>query len=217
MEEAKAMFGLLTKILGKPKRQDFSGAYKDYHDWLEMIEGIAKELMERDERLEQFIVMKEEELNRCKEDYIRLLKTVTDNGWSLNDVYVPKNHKRILSKTPLISQETMRGLGTNRLDKIIEQRIESGRPFTLQYILNRATSVDWNVLDLFYRLCGFPVFSQMFKSAENGEDEGPITNLSMISEYLARYMEQAQSMLTGARLIEDRFSNDFWTLCIWFI
>lgn len=209
VEEAKAIFGLLTKVFGKPKRQDFSGAYKDYHDWLEMIEGIAKELMERDERLEQFIEMKEEELNRCKEDYIRLLKTVTDNGWSLNDVYVPSNHKRILSKTPLISQETMRGLGTNRLDKIIEQRIESGRPFTLQYILNRATSVDWNVLDLFYRLCGFPFFSQMFKLAENGKDEGPITNLSMISEYLARYMEQAQSMLTGARLIEDRFSNDF--------
>lgn len=44
----------------------------------------------------------------------------------------------------------------------------------------------------------------MFKLAENGEDEGPISNLSMISEYLARYMEQSHSMLTGARLVEDR-------------
>src|SRR5699024_5119526 len=131
------------------------------------------------------------------------------NGWTLNDVYVPQVHKRTLSNTPLISQATLRGLGTNRLDKIIEQRIESGKPFTVQYILNRATSVDWNILDLFYRICGFPYFSHMFKLAENGEDEGPISNLSMISEYLARFMEQSHSMLTGARLVEDRLSNDF--------
>lgn len=209
VEESKAMFGILTQIVGRPARQDFSGAYKDYHDWLEVTEGIAKELMNQDERLERFVQVKVEELNRCKEDYIRLLKTVNDNGWSLNDVYKPKKHKRVLSNTPLISQLTMRGLGTDRLDKIIEQRLKDGRAFSLQYILNRATSVDWNILDLFYRLCGFPYFSHMFKLAENGEDEGPIANLSMISEYLARYMEQSQSMLTGARLIEDRFSNDF--------
>ena len=209
VEEAKAMFGILTQIVGKPTRQAFAGAYKDYHDWLDVTEGIAKELMEKDERLGRFVHVKIEELNRCKDDYIRLLKTVSDNGWSLNDVYEPQTHKRILTNTPLISQQTLRGLGTDRLDKIIEQRIKSGKPFTLQYILNRATSVDWNILDLFYRLCGFPYFTHMFKLAENGEDEGPISNLSMISEYLARYMEQSQSMLTGSRLIEDRFSNDF--------
>lgn len=209
VEEAKAMIGILTKILGKPARQAFSGAYKDYHDWLDEIEGIAKKLMEEDERLERFVLEKVDELNRCKDDYIRLLKTVSDNGWTLNDAYVPQVHKRTLSNTPLISQATLRGLGTNRLDKIIEQRIESGKPFTVQYILNRATSVDWNILDLFYRICGFPYFSHMFKLAENGEDEGPISNLSMISEYLARFMEQSHSMLTGARLVEDRLSNDF--------
>jgi DNA helicase II / ATP-dependent DNA helicase PcrA len=209
VEEAKAMFGILTQIVGKPTRQAFAGVYKDYHDWLDVTEGIAKELMEKDERLGRFVHVRIEELNRCKYDYIRLLKTVSDNGWSLNDMYVPQTHKRILSNTPLISQQTLRGLGTDRLDKIIEQRIKSGKPFTLQYILNRATSVDWNIMDLFYRLCGFPYFTHMFKLAETGEDEGPISNLSMISEYLARYMEQSQSMLTGSRLIEDRFSNDF--------
>ncbi|WP_026674015.1 UvrD-helicase domain-containing protein, partial [Alkalihalobacterium bogoriense] len=209
VDEAKAMFGILTKVFGKPVRQEYSGAYKDYHDWLDSIQEIAKELLKGDERLEQFVNLKVEELNRCKEDYVRLLKTVTDNGWSLPDTYNPKNHKRILTKTPLISQQTIRGLGSERLDKIIEERTKVGKPFSIQYILNRATSVDWNVLDLFYRLCGFPYFSQMFKLAERGTDEGPICNLSMISEYLSRYMEQSKSVITGARLIENHFTNDF--------
>lgn len=209
IEESIAMFGIFTKIIGRPKRQDFSGSYKDYHDWLDLIEEKAKELIGKDERLERFIHVKSEELTRCKDDYIRLMKTVNDNGWTIKDNYIPKIHKRILSKTPLISQQAINGLGSNRLDKIIEQRMREGKPFSLQYILNRATSVDWNVLDLFYRLCGFPYFSQMFKLAEKGLDEGPICNLSMISKYLSRFMEQSNSVITGARLIEDYLAKDF--------
>ncbi|REB11148.1 ATP-dependent helicase [Sporosarcina sp. BI001-red] len=209
VKEAKAMFGVISQIMGKPVRQDYAGAYKEYHGWLRDCEEVAKQLMVKDSRLETFVHTKKKELRRCKEDYIRLLKTVNDNDWSTTDAYHPKKHKRVLSNTPLISEQTMSGLGTGRLDKVIEERSKGLRPFTLQYILNRSTSVDWNVLDLFYRLCGFSYFSHMFKKAENGDDEGPISNLSMISEYLSRYMEQSQSMLTGARLIEDRFSNDF--------
>lgn len=210
VEEAKAMFGIFTKIIGRPARQNFSGAYKDYHDWLDIVEGTAEELMQKDDRLERFVNTKKEELKRCKEDYIRLLKTANDYGWTLKELYVPHLHKRILSKTPLISEQTIKGLGSNRLDRIIEQRNKAGKPLSLQYIFNRATSVDWNVLDLFYRLCGFPYFSQMFKFAERGLDEGPICNLSMISKYLSRYMEQSSSsVITGSRLIEDYFANDF--------
>ncbi|MGG1676878.1 UvrD-helicase domain-containing protein [Neobacillus sp. NRS-1170] len=209
VEEAKALFGLLIKIFGKPQRQDFSGAYKDYHDWLDTVEDIAIELMKQDERLERYVFSKVAELKGCKEDYIRLLKTLNDNEWSLFDIYIPNTHKRTLASTPLLSQQTIRGLGTDRLDKFIELRAKQGKPFTLQYILNRATSVDWNILDLFYRICGFPYFSQLFKLAENGTDEGPICNLSMISEYLSRYMEQSRSVITGARLIEDKLRNDF--------
>lgn len=209
MEEAKAILGIFAEVIGRPERQEYSGAYKEYHDWLDSIKEEVKELISKDERLDKFITTKKVELQKFKDDYIRLLKTVNDNGWELTDNYEPQKHKRILSTTPLISQQTVRGLGSNRLDKIIEQRNKEGRPFSLQYILNRATSVDWNILDLFYRLCGFPYFSQMFKLAEVGKDEGPISNLSMISEYLSRYMEQSSSVITGARLIEGSLANDF--------
>ncbi|MEK4086090.1 ATP-dependent helicase [Psychrobacillus sp. FSL K6-1415] len=209
VEEAKAILGIFAEVIGRPERQEYSGAYKEYHDWLDSIKEEVKELISKDERLDKFITTKKVELQKFKDDYIRLLKTVNDNGWELTDNYEPQKHKRILSTTPLISQQTVRGLGSNRLDKIIEQRNKEGRPFSLQYILNRATSVDWNILDLFYRLCGFPYFSQMFKLAEVGKDEGPISNLSMISEYLSRYMEQSSSVITGARLIEGSLANDF--------
>lgn len=209
VEEAKAIFGIFAEVMGRPERQEYSGAYKEYHDWLDNIKETVKDLISKDERLEKFITSKKVELQKFKDDYIRLLKTVNDNGWELRDKYEPHKHKRILSTTPLVSQQTVRGLGSNRLDKIIEQRNKEGKPFSLQYILNRATSVDWNILDLFYRLCGFPYFSHMFKLAEIGKDEGPISNLSMISEYLSRYMEQSSSVITGARLIEGSLANDF--------
>src|SRR5690606_20758539 len=107
IDEVKTMFGIFTQIIGRPERQDFSGQYKDYHDWLDVAEDTAKELMQKDERLERFINVKKEELKRCKEDYIRMLKTVNDNNWTLKDSYVPQKHKRILTKTPLISQQTI--------------------------------------------------------------------------------------------------------------
>ncbi|MCA1022138.1 UvrD-helicase domain-containing protein [Halobacillus litoralis] len=209
VDEAKAIFGAMIQIFGKPERQEYGGEYKAFHNWLDSSQEYIKEITKKDERLQAFIDEKNNELMRCQQDYIRLLKTVTDEGWSINDKYNPKKHKRPLVKTPLLSKQTIKGLGTQRLDNFIEQRMKTGNPFTIKYILNRATSVDWNLLDIFYRLTGFPYFSQMFKLAQDGKDEGPICNLSMISEYLSRYMEQTQSVISGARLLERRLGNDF--------
>jgi DNA helicase II / ATP-dependent DNA helicase PcrA len=209
VDEAKAMFGLFLHILGKPEEGDYGGAYLEYHKWLREAMDVANILMEEDERLSAFVEVKKEELKTCSDDYIRLLETVNSNGWTLKDSYHPQEHKRKLLETPGISQKTKKGLGTQMLDKIAEERIKEGKPFTLNYILNRSTSVDWSILDLFYRLCGFSYFAYMFKLAETGEDEGPICNLSMISGYLARYMEQTRPVITGASLIEGKLITDF--------
>lgn len=208
VEEAKAIFGLLLKILGKPTRGEFGGAYREYHDWLDSALEMTKGLLENDERLDSFVEAKKAELKACSGDYIRLLETVEENGWNLKSPYYPAIHKSELLSTGGISPKTKRGLGTQVLDKIAEERIAEGKPFTIQYILNRVTSVDWNVLDIFYRLCGFSYFSYMFKLAESGEDEGPICNLSMISDYLARYLEQTHSVITGSSLVEGGLTID---------
>jgi DNA helicase-2/ATP-dependent DNA helicase PcrA len=58
------------------------------------------------------------------------------------------------------------------------------------------------VLDLFYRLCGFDHFRGMFDLAECGEDEGPICNLGLISQYLSRFMDEYGAIIT-ASLLQD--------------
>ncbi|QDZ80156.1 ATP-dependent helicase [Priestia megaterium] len=209
VEEAKSILGLFLNIIGKPNRGVYGGMYAEYHEWLKSASDVAEELIKKDDRLALFIETKKDELRSCADDYIRLIDIVSENGWTLGDSYYPKKHKATLVKTANISQRTKSGLGTQALDKIAEEKIKAGQPFTLQYILNRATSVDWSILDLFYRLCGFSYFSQMFKLAEQGIDEGPICNLSMISDYLARYMEQTRSVITGSSLIEGKLTKDF--------
>jgi DNA helicase II / ATP-dependent DNA helicase PcrA len=78
-------------------------------------------------------------------------------------------------------------------------------------VINRATSLDWTVLDLFYRLCGFTNFKAMFDLAECGEDEGPICNLSLISQYLSRFIDEYASILTGEFLADDGFIRTFFS------
>jgi DNA helicase-2/ATP-dependent DNA helicase PcrA len=41
---------------------------------------------------------------------------------------------------------------------LIKRRREEGNPVTLEYVINRATSLDWSVVDLFYQLCSFDYF-----------------------------------------------------------
>lgn len=45
--------------------------------------------------------------------------------------------------------------------------------------------------------------------AEDGSDEGPISNLGLISQYLSRFMEEYKTVITGALLEEDKFQKVF--------
>jgi DNA helicase-2/ATP-dependent DNA helicase PcrA len=65
------------------------------------------------------------------------------------------------------------------------------------------------VLDLFYQLCSFDNFRQMFDVAEHGEDEGYMYNLGMLSEYLGRFLEEKSAIITAAFLDQQKFSLTF--------
>ena len=209
MEEAKALFGALIHIIGKPERQDYGGDYKAFHDWMDQSQELISQISNKDEQMFEFLQEKKRELERCKEDYMRLEKTVTEMGMSVSDNYDPSKHKKALAQTSSLSNHAVKGLGSQRLDTFIQQKLKGNNPYSIKYILNRATSVDWNVLDIFYRVIGFSYFSRVFKLAEEGKDEGPIMNLSKISDYLSRYIEQSQPVISGARLVEGRLRNDF--------
>jgi DNA helicase-2/ATP-dependent DNA helicase PcrA len=81
----------------------------------------------------------------------------------------------------------------------------------LSTLLNRSTSIDWSVLDLFYQLNGFRHFRDMYALAQKGIDEGPICNLGLITQYLSRFMEEYSSVITGSYLSDDKFSHSLFS------
>lgn len=118
----------------------------------------------------------------------------------------------VLATVGGLSERVKRSLQRQGFTNIIKQRQQEGNPFSLGYILTSATALDWSVLDLFYRLCGFAHFKTMFDLAEIGEDEGPICNLSLISQYLARFIDERVDVLTANLFQRDHlFVNIFFS------
>ncbi len=172
--EATEVFGLFVLIFGMPGRAN-SIRDEEYQEWLKDARGTAKALCARDRRLEAFVAARREEIARAIKDYKALVRVCVRNGWSLDAPYEPKRMKRSLYNTKLLSEATRRKLGSPELERAAERR-----GYALGRFLSVLTALDWNLLDLFYRLCGFRHFKAMFDLAERGEDEGPICNLSLI-------------------------------------
>lgn len=208
VDEAIAVFGLIMQVFGRPDRGTFPGQdYNDYLVWLDMIDFEGKRLMQADPQLARFIEAQRAELQRVQADYQALILIVQRNSWDLKAPYDPAIMKRTLASAPGLSDPARRAMTSVYFQRIAEQRIAEGRPMSLGYVINRATSVDWNVLDLFYRLCGFGHFKAMFDLAQRGEDEGPVCNLGLISQYLGRFIDEYAPIITAEFLEGDRFKR----------
>ncbi len=210
VDEAVAMFGAMFQVIGKPARGDFPGQdYNEFHDWIASAYDVAADLSQQDPYLAQFIEDKRQEIKRVVNDY-RILTTVAEQRrWNLPGAYHIATMKRALYDAPGLSKEARSAIGSAGFERIVEARQAAGQPFTLGYILNRATSLDWTMLDLFYRLSGFDHFRAMLDLAENGTDEGPICNLGLISQYLARFVEEQRSVITAEVLASGVFTQIF--------
>ena len=211
-EEAVAMFGVIFRIIGKPMRGNFPGRdFNDFHDWVDQAYTTAGELIDSEPPLKTFVQDKHAEIAQSKSDYVALMKVVKQNKWDINAPYNPGVMKRPLLNAG-ISSQAKKGVSNYYFDRIVRKRIDEGQPFNLRYILNRATSLDWTMLDLFYRLCGFNHFKAMFDAAarlDDARDEGPIANLGLISQYIARFVDEHVSIATGQVLADDLFSAIF--------
>ncbi|HEX8565189.1 MAG TPA: ATP-dependent DNA helicase [Pyrinomonadaceae bacterium] len=198
VDEAMDVFALFIEIFGRPERNNFNSRdYQGFHDWLDRCERRGTELCREYRPLKDFTSDRRREIEIAVGDYQKLKAKAERNGWNLDAPFEPEKMKRVLFDTPNISQTAKKSLSNRYFERIINDRIAAGNPFTLHYIINSASSLDWNVLDLFYRIVGFDHFKQMFDLAERGEDEGPVCNLGLISGYLARYLDNYTSILTG--------------------
>jgi len=215
--EAEAMFSVMVQILGKPPRGAFPGAdYNDFHDWLDRVDTLGKQLVKADVQLKQYVTDRKQEIKSALTDYSLSLDFVREKKWDLQSEYKIETMKRALVGVSDLSERARRSLSSSYFDRIVRQRVQDYRnglsdkpPFTLNYVIRRATAMDWSLLDLFYRVCGFQPFKSMFDLAENGQDEGPIANLGLISQYLERFIEQYTPMITADILTDARLQNLF--------
>jgi DNA helicase-2/ATP-dependent DNA helicase PcrA len=206
--EATAMLGTFAQVFGAPEQGKLPGEdYRRYYGWLGRAYAEGRRLMNDDPRLARFVKDRREELRRALADYATLTALVQGKGWDVSAPYRPAVMKRELASVPGLSDNATRTLIRKAFDDLVARRENEGRPFPLEYVLRRATSIDWSVLDLFYQCCGFRHFIEMFDAAqrEKDPDEGPVCNLGLLSQYLSRFMDQRVPIITGALLEDDLF------------
>lgn len=209
--EAIDIFGLFVQIFGKPSKGAFSGIdYDNFFGWIDTIDQRGRELVKQDNEMKAYVEKRKSDLQRAESDYRALLAAVQRKGWDLSAPYDIAAMKRSLYEAPGLSDQAKRIISGRGFENSIRSRIERNLPpITLGYTLKRATTIDWNVLDVFYRLSGFKHFKAMYDLAESGEDEGPICNLGLITQYLSRFMDEYLSLIPANMLADGRFVRLF--------
>lgn len=209
VEEASLMWGLLLLIFGKPTLGEMSrgGEFQDYRDWLRSIERDALNLCQDDELLSSYIKQKQQEIKDVLNDYGKLKERLRLNRVS-EDMPATFDIIEKLIETPGLSKRSQKNITNKAFITALKRRLGTRDAYNIRYVVNRATSLDWTVLDLFYQLSGFNYFKGKFELAEQG-DEGPICNLALVSQYLARFIDKNSSVITAPFLEDDKFSKVF--------
>jgi DNA helicase-2/ATP-dependent DNA helicase PcrA len=212
VDESKDVLGLFVHVFGKPDSGFSMGHDHDaFCKWIDEAQARGKELMRADRSLTTYIGLMQEQIKNAAADYTALAEVATHHGWDLKSAYNIQTMKRKLVEAAGLTDKARKSLGSANFERIVLKRQAEGKPFTLEYIIRRATALDWSMLDLFYRLSGFEHFKHMFDVAECGEDEGPICNLGLLSQYLALFMDEYVSVITANLLADDTFCRLFFT------
>ena len=211
VDEALDVFGVYLLIFGRPSLRGMGRDVDDFRQWLNAIEARAEQLRHNDPRLAQFIRDRQAEQQRAISDYRVLLSVVDKHHWDLDKPYDINRMKRALYSAPRLSTVGKKLVGSTYFDRIVQKRSQEGRPLSLNYVIQRATSLDWNFLDLFYRLMGFDHFKAMFDQAERHGDEGPVANLGLITQYLQRFADERVSIITANLLENHKLSAIFFS------
>jgi DNA helicase-2/ATP-dependent DNA helicase PcrA len=182
----------------------------NFRAWLENCKRYANDICSKDKQLAEFIADRRIEVETANKDFKVLTDTAVNKGWDGKTVYA-KSMSRMFADSPGLSLKAKRSITNKFFNDVVEARQKEGRPFTVDYIINRASSLDWSVLDFFYQLTGFSHFKKMIDLAENHGDEGPVCNLALIADYLSKFMEQYGPVISAGYLRDDRFQQCLYT------
>ncbi len=210
VEESLAVFGLFLSVFGRPGfTKDVTGRDAgEFVDWLEKCEDFASDIIAKDKDLKRFIEDKVSEIKTVIADYDTLLACAQRNRFDL-DAPFKMEMRRVFSSITVLSDKARRSITSKYFEQRLLSRQKEGKPLNVRYVINRATALDWNLLDLFYQLNGFRHFMAMHELAERGEDEGPICNLGLITQYLSNYMDQYGHLIVAETLKTGILVNTF--------
>lgn len=204
VDEAVDLLGLYVVLLGKPRSTGAEqGGWGAFHQWLKRLKDRGEELLQADPHLLQFLTDRKAEMQQALADEDALLVVVEKHGWDGDAPYVIATMKRPLLAAKGLSPAAQKVLGSMTFENAIKARERAGQPLSVREVITRLTALDWSLLDLFWRLTGFNHFKAMFDAAQAGVDEGPLCNLGLLSQYLARYIEEYHSPLVTAGGVRD--------------
>jgi DNA helicase-2/ATP-dependent DNA helicase PcrA len=213
-QEATELFGVFANVFGLPDSSDFSGfEFNKYKEWVSNAESIGNEIINGDSDLKRFVDNKRVQLETIAKDYANLVRVVEKNNWDVDDVFDLDKMRRKLAEANNLSDDAKKAILSPYLARIVNERMNDDtlQSFKISQIINRATSLDWSVLDLFYQITGFNHFKNYFDLAQNEGNEAPICNLSKITEYIAKFMELYSSILSGSFMKEEGFVRLFFS------
>lgn len=213
VEEAMIVFGLFQQVFDSPKLRDrtaTSSGFRNFQNWLVTSKAKADDLCGDDTNLLAFLQDRASEVKDASNDYTIMSDACEKAGFELK-APVPVGYTQTLARLPKLSLRTQKALQSHSVNQMLKNRHEAGNPININYLLNRVTALDWSILDLFYQINGFEWFRTAYQSAETGADEGSICNLGLITQYLARFMEQYSPILTGQILSKETFVNLFYS------
>jgi DNA helicase II / ATP-dependent DNA helicase PcrA len=211
VDEARAIWGLMLLIFERPHYgQTQNRSLIEFRQWMFDCIGFATQLCNEDPLLKQYIADRKADLALIEKDYEILLKVASKAKLNIKDAF-KYSMIRTFAEAPGLSAKGKKNLSNKFFTDIVRKRELEGKPFTIEYIINRSTSVDWSVLDLFYQLNGFRHFRDMYALAQNGLDEGPVCNLGLITQYISRFMEEYSPVITASYMSEDKFSHSLFS------
>jgi len=206
LDESMAVFGLFAKILGRPALQGHGRDLGSFRDWIDRSITVAFEHMQHDSSLRMFVENRQNEIARNANDHKKITEYCERNSLNL-DSKITVSHLMAMTRITGMSKEAIQKLSSGRLLFMVEQDHPKA---TVSYVINRVTSLDWGLLDFFYQLTIFDYFRKIIEMAAKGEDEGPMYNLGLITQYISRYQEErGRPILTARDFQDDRVQTHF--------
>jgi DNA helicase-2/ATP-dependent DNA helicase PcrA len=211
VDEAMAIWGLMLLIFEKPHYDEtLNQSLRQFRQWMMDCIDIAKQLCHKDPLLKQYIEERKDELKLIANDYQILLKLAERAKMNIKEPF-KYSMIRSFAEAPGLSLKGRKNLSNKFFADMVRKSEAKGNPFSIEYVINRSSSVDWSLLDLFYQLNGFRHFRDMYALAQNRHDEGPICNLGLITQYISRFMEEYSPIITASFMSEDKFSHSLFS------